>query len=173
MISRRGGEWVCRREVVKLSLFTHRQVVVLDPNLLPPTKLRRMVFPSRTSSSHGTRKSGSVVYTPTRDVNIEQLKRVFVIHALIIQLSDNMAPPQAGAGVASTKRPRSRKSIAHMPSPDTVMTTDKENMTLDTSALAAKATSRLQKRSRSKSLGPGGIEALQEDSGNRGKVCHI
>ena len=98
---------------------------------------------------------------------------MFVIHALIIQLSDNMAPPQAGAGVASTKRPRSRKSIAHMPSPDTVMTTDKENMTLDTSALAAKATSKLQKRSRSKSLGPGGIEALQEDSGNRGKVCDI
>jgi len=52
------------------------------------------------------------------------------------------------------------------------MATDKENMTLDTSALAAKATSKLQKRSRSKSLGPGGIEALQEDSGNRGKVRH-
>jgi len=59
-----------------------------------------------------------------------------------------------------------------MLSPDTVMTTDKENMTLDTSALAAKATSKLQKRSRSKSLGPGGVDALQEDSGNRGKVRH-
>jgi len=46
-----------------------------DPNLLPPTKLRRMVFPARTSSSHGIRKSGSVVYTPTRDVNIEQLMK--------------------------------------------------------------------------------------------------
>jgi len=57
-----------------------------------------------------------------------------------------------------------------MPSPNTAMTTDKENMTLDTSALAAKSTSKLQKRSRSKSLDPGGIEALQEDSGNRGKV---
>jgi len=49
---------------------------------------------------------------------------------------------------------------------------DKENMTVDTSAIAAKATSKLQKRSRSKSLGPGGIDALKEDAGNRRKVSN-
>lgn len=62
-----------------------------------------------------------------------------------------------------------------MPSPDNgALLMDKENMTVDTSAITAKATSKLQKRSRSKSLGPGGIEALKEDAGNRRKVggCH-
>jgi len=61
-----------------------------------------------------------------------------------------------------------------MPSPGhDALLMDKENMTLDTSVIAAKATSKLQKRSRSKSLGPGGIDALKEDTGNRRKVGDI
>ena len=67
---------------------------------------------------------------------------------------------------AKIPRPRSRKSIAHMPSPETV---SKENTIFDstTSAEAAKAS---HKKSRSKSLGPGGLEALNETTGNRRDV---
>lgn len=57
-----------------------------------------------------------------------------------------------------------------MPSPDVAAGMDKENMTIDTSAIAAKATSKLQKRSRSKSIGPGGLDALNEEAVNRRKV---
>jgi len=79
--------------------------------------------------------------------------------------------PTPQGDVAAHMRPRSRKSIAHMPSPDNdALLMDKENMTVDTSAIAAKAALKLQKRSRSKSLGPGGIDALKEDAGNRRKV---
>ncbi|KAL8664894.1 MAG: hypothetical protein Q9168_007816, partial [Polycauliona sp. 1 TL-2023] len=67
---------------------------------------------------------------------------------------------------AKIPRPRSRKSIAHMPSPETV---NKENNIFDstTSAEAAKAS---HKKSRSKSLGPGGLDALKETTGNRRDV---
>ena len=83
-----------------------------------------------------------------------------------------MLTPQGG--VATHTRPRSRKSIAHMPSPDSGdLLIDKENMTVDTSVIAAKAASKMQKRSRSKSLGPGGLDALKEDAGNRRKVGDI
>ncbi|KAL8736938.1 MAG: hypothetical protein Q9181_002186 [Wetmoreana brouardii] len=64
---------------------------------------------------------------------------------------------------SSAQRPRSRKSIAHMPSPDTV---NNENITLDSAALAP-PTKAAHKKSRSKSIGPGGLDALKETTGNR------
>ncbi|KAL8698003.1 MAG: hypothetical protein Q9224_002054, partial [Gallowayella concinna] len=62
---------------------------------------------------------------------------------------------------AKIQRPRSRKSIAHMPSPDTV---NKENVTSVTTSNAG------HKKSRSKSLGPGGLDPLKEGTGNRREI---
>lgn len=72
---------------------------------------------------------------------------------------------------------RSRKSIAHLPSPE--VNIDKENVTIDSvaqlrSVTEAKSTSR---KPRSKSIGPGGLDTLKEDAGNRrqvryGRACH-
>ncbi|KAL9049588.1 MAG: hypothetical protein Q9206_005445, partial [Seirophora lacunosa] len=64
-------------------------------------------------------------------------------------------------------RPRSRKSIAHMPSSDF---TNKENVTTDSAELAPAARGAV-KKSRSKSIGPGGLDALQEGTGNRGATA--
>ncbi|KAL8918237.1 MAG: hypothetical protein Q9208_007465 [Pyrenodesmia sp. 3 TL-2023] len=50
-----------------------------------------------------------------------------------------------------------------MPSPDV---TSKENVTIDSAGLASIARSAV-KKSRSKSIGPGGLDALKEGSGNR------
>lgn len=74
---------------------------------------------------------------------------------------DTMESPKA-----KTQRPRSRKSIAHMPSPDTV---NKENTTVD-SATLVEASKASHKKSRSKSIGPGGLDALKETTGNRRDV---
>lgn len=62
---------------------------------------------------------------------------------------------------------RSRKSIAHMPSPE--VNTDKENVTIDSVTQLSSVTkvrSTLTKP-RSKSIGPGGLGTLKEDAGNR------
>ena len=63
-------------------------------------------------------------------------------------------------------RPKSRKSLAHIPSSQEM---DQENMTTGIGALAGtkKAAS---KKSRSKSVGPGGLDALKDTTGNRRKV---
>lgn len=63
-------------------------------------------------------------------------------------------------------RPKSRQSLAHLPS--------KANMTTDIAALkrAEEAKNKL-KRSRGKSLGPGGLEALTETNANAFKVGRI
>ena len=66
--------------------------------------------------------------------------------------------------------PRSRKSIAHMPS--LVVNNEKENVTVD---LAVTSTSVAHgnvagRKPRSKSIGPGGLDALKEDAGNRRQV---
>ena len=60
-----------------------------------------------------------------------------------------------------------RKSIAHMPSADAGR--DKENFTVDTATIHSLSVRSEQggKKSRSKSLGPGGLDALREDAGNR------
>lgn len=69
-------------------------------------------------------------------------------------------------------RPKSRKSLAHVPSSTTM---DKENMTADIGAMVgsnkrAPVTGKAAKKSRSKSIGPGGLDALMSSSGNRRKV---
>ncbi|KAL3418581.1 Spc7 kinetochore protein [Phlyctema vagabunda] len=66
----------------------------------------------------------------------------------------------------ATRRPKSRKSIAGIPQ------SDQENMTVDLSALSGKrapTTEKAGKKSRSKSIGPGGLDALIDSSGNRRK----
>lgn len=76
------------------------------------------------------------------------------------------------APVAKANRPKARQSISHLPASDTQIS-DKENMTVDTSTIQNRkvASSRNDnKKSRSKSFGPGGLEALREGSGNSAKV---
>lgn len=73
---------------------------------------------------------------------------------------------------AKANRPKARQSISHLPSSDAI-TSDKENVTVDTTTLQNRkaASSRSdKKKSRSKSMGPGGLEALKESTGNSAKV---
>ena len=67
---------------------------------------------------------------------------------------------------------RARKSIAYLPSS---RATDKENNTLQGLESKEHSQSGNKRKTRSKSLGPGGLEALGESSGNRQKVvdCHV
>ncbi|EPS30251.1 hypothetical protein PDE_05202 [Penicillium oxalicum 114-2] len=72
---------------------------------------------------------------------------------------------------AAVTRPRSRRSLAHVPRSRMTSTLDKENATTDiatSSGTNARASSK-EKKSRSKSLGPGGLDALQHSNGNRRK----
>lgn len=65
----------------------------------------------------------------------------------------------------ATRRPKSRKSLAEIP--------DQENMTAELGALTGKramSTDKPAKKSRSKSIGPGGLDALKDTTGNRRKV---
>lgn len=70
---------------------------------------------------------------------------------------------------------RSRRSFAQMPRSGSGSDIDKENMTTNLRAvneqsnLSLRAT-RPDKKMRSKSLGPGGLDALQHANGNRRKV---
>ena len=69
-------------------------------------------------------------------------------------------------GPKAPKIRQSRKSIAHVPG------AEKENATLDSATLST-ISSQLKekaKKTRSKSIGPGGLDALKEGSGNRGEV---
>ena len=70
----------------------------------------------------------------------------------------------------ATTQPQARKLIAHMPSPE--ISGDKENLTVDSAALSSlTALSKpIGKKSRSKSIGPGGLDALKENAGNRRAV---
>lgn len=68
-------------------------------------------------------------------------------------------------------RPKSRQSLAHIP--PTSAPNEKENVTVDVSSTQRGYTAAAQvekKKSRSKSLGPGGLEALKESAGNAVKV---
>ncbi|GFF47829.1 kinetochore protein spc7 [Aspergillus udagawae] len=74
---------------------------------------------------------------------------------------------------AGSGRPRSRRSIAHVPRLRLTSGIDKENATTDIGAVQsqdgfAKRAGK-DKKSRSKSLGPGGLDALQDSNGNRRK----
>lgn len=68
-------------------------------------------------------------------------------------------------------RPKSRKSLGHVPSSRDV---DQENMTADVGLLAGKRApvEKQSRKSRSKSIGPGGLDALKDTTGNRRKVRH-
>ncbi|KAJ5536265.1 hypothetical protein N7513_009451 [Penicillium frequentans] len=74
---------------------------------------------------------------------------------------------------SAATRPRSRRSIAHVPRSKMTSGLDKENATTDIGAAPpfganSKSITR-DKKSRSKSLGPGGLDALQNSNGNRRK----
>lgn len=77
--------------------------------------------------------------------------------------------------MSSTQSPKAprvrqvRKSIAHTPSD---ITGNKENVTVDAGAIASFSAQGKQvvKKSRSKSIGPGGLDALKEGSGNKQEV---
>ena len=64
------------------------------------------------------------------------------------------------------------KPTAHMVSPDLLSNlAGKENVTTDLSMMTGiKSKGRPTKKARSKSIGPGGLDALKEDPGNRRKV---
>lgn len=78
---------------------------------------------------------------------------------------------RADSGAA---RVRSRRSIAHVPRSKMTSGLDKENATTDIGAVAPfdrnTKPAMKDKKSRSKSLGPGGLDALQNSNGNRRKV---
>ncbi|KAH8588704.1 hypothetical protein B0O99DRAFT_664913 [Bisporella sp. PMI_857] len=69
-----------------------------------------------------------------------------------------------------TARPKSRKSLGNIESTSVM---DQENATADIGTLAGRKRSmpieRPSKKSRSKSIGPGGLDALKDTSGNRRK----
>ncbi|APA15864.1 hypothetical protein sscle_15g106340 [Sclerotinia sclerotiorum 1980 UF-70] len=68
------------------------------------------------------------------------------------------------ATLPATRRPKSRKSLSAIPA-------DKENMTAELGALTGKRapTAKPARKSRSKSIGPGGLDALKDTTGNRRK----
>lgn len=67
-------------------------------------------------------------------------------------------------------RPKSRKSLGHVP----LSHADQENMTTDVKTMSngsvLTADGKPSKKSRSKSIGPGGLDALKDAAGNRRKV---
>lgn len=66
---------------------------------------------------------------------------------------------------------QSLKSMAQLHSPD--VNNAKENITLQ-SIISLKASANnkpASRKPRSKSIGPGGLDALREDAGNRRQVC--
>lgn len=86
----------------------------------------------------------------------------------VLPLSETMADSSTDR---KPPKPKSRQSIAHIPSSRS--SASKDNVTTDIAALHARnnAVQAAKKRSRGKSLGPGGLEALTETTGNAAKVC--
>ncbi|CAI7623703.1 unnamed protein product [Penicillium viridicatum] len=72
---------------------------------------------------------------------------------------------------AALRQPRSRRSIAHVPRSRMTSGLDKENATTEIGAAQPfpnnTKSAMKDKKSRSKSLGPGGLDALQNSNGNR------
>lgn len=79
-----------------------------------------------------------------------------------------------GSSSAGPSRIRARRSIAHMPASNKRTSGEKENATTDATATKIPRSARQKDtrdlKSRSKSLGPGGLDALQNGSGNQQKV---
>jgi kinetochore protein Spc7/SPC105 len=72
-------------------------------------------------------------------------------------------------------RPKSRQSIAHVGSSNG-LEYDKENATADLGSMRKRkfvGSDTERKKLRSKSLGPGGLEALKESAGNTTKVNRL
>ncbi len=68
-------------------------------------------------------------------------------------------------------RPKSRQSLAHSTATTGASKGDKENFTADVAVLQrAHDALNHKKKLRGKSIGPGGLEALKESSGNAVKV---
>ena len=82
-----------------------------------------------------------------------------------------------GPAGSNASRIRSRRSIAHMPASNKGSSTEKENKATDVTATRIPRSAALKeakdKKSRSKSLGPGGLDALQHGSGNKQKVRFV
>ena len=68
-----------------------------------------------------------------------------------------------GHPTGTTSRSRSRRSIAHLPLSE--IATSNENLSSETSPVKPGS-----RKTRSKSIGPGSLDALRDDSGNRQKV---
>lgn len=84
-----------------------------------------------------------------------------------------MASSKNGSSAGSS-RLRARRSIAHMPASNKGPSGEKVNAARDVTASripkSAPKKEPTDKKSRSKSLGPGGLDALQNGSGNQQKV---
>lgn len=80
-------------------------------------------------------------------------------------MSNYQNPKKARAALQSPK------SMAQMSSPD--VNNAKENITLQsvTSLKAVVHDKPASRKPRSKSIGPGGLDVLREDAGNRRQVC--
>ncbi|KZF24172.1 Spc7-domain-containing protein [Xylona heveae TC161] len=78
-----------------------------------------------------------------------------------------MPSPSGRGDIAPRPRPRSRRSIAHMPTGATFGDADKENATTDLGSIKntknAQHAAKALRKSRSKSIGPGGLDALTDD----------
>lgn len=100
------------------------------------------------------------------------IRDLFLCLFLCTSSSLQMPPKNDSAG---SRGPRSRRSIAHVPRSKMTPGLDKENTTTDITAMqppGARAKPAIKdKKSRSKSLGPGGLDALQNSNGNRRKVA--
>ena len=75
-----------------------------------------------------------------------------------------------GSPTKANPRSRLRKSIAHVPFSATSGNQENANVGTPGDPTFVSLTTAGMKKSRSKSMGPGGLDALQEDSGNRQKV---
>ena len=112
------------------------------------------------------RSRRNLLFNSTSD-DVENSKNhstlINLVFLFIFAIMPTMQSPKASPG-----RPRARKSIAHFPLQDSSADVEKEN----TEELLSNAgtISKPIKKTRSKSFGPGGLEALKEETGNRQKV---
>lgn len=113
---------------------------------------------------------GSGQFAQTSLLACNSFRRTYHLTARLSLLCIDMADSPAER---RSSRPKSRQSISHMPSirPSAL----KDNATTDIAALQAQhsVNQAAKKRSRGKSLGPGGLESLKEPAANAAKVVAI
>jgi hypothetical protein len=108
---------------------------------------------------------------PCDEVKTQLLQPSFALAPRSYETSIMASP---GRNQPGQPRPRARRSIANVPTSEAGI--QQENMTADLSALQdtkRAATQTERKKSRSKSLGPGGLDALKDEIGNRRKVMVV